>query len=839
MEGSAVTLTRPQAATANAAAALVQAWAEWADAGCHVHPCKADGSKNPVSVAGGSRDVDEHGQYGWGYGRIRDGELPAFTLDQFAEMVKSGDADGFGVFCGPPSGELEMLEVEGRGIKLLARVKEHAAAMGGRAVELLDRIGRGCVQRSPSDGRHFLYRVAGKAKGSVKLARRPDPNAADGVLVLAETRGSGAWFIASPSGGRTHKSGKPYTMERGSPATIPTITVEERDTLYALFSMIDEMPPEPQSEHRPARARQEGDPLRVGDDFNARATWDEILVGWKKGKRVGDRQHWGRPNKDKGTSATTSDNVLCCFSTSTPLPHFDHESGKGAVDKFGAYVWLHHGGDFHTATKTLASKGYGPPPPSSTQAAVEHARQWQPFPVELLPAGVREYVVEAAEGMAADPCMVALPTLAGLAAAIGNTRQILTKPDWSEPAILWTAIVAESGSMKTPTMRKALQFIEQREADVEVANAQLGDEYAAELMVYETQLAEWKRQARKSADQAGGPPRQPKRFCRTAYMVSDTTVEAVAGILSDNPRGVLLERDELSGWFGGFDRYKSGGSSRVSAEVGHWLSMHSAGPLRMDRKSTGRVYVPRASLSIAGGIQPDTLTQAIGREHVANGLLARFLLAAPPRRMKQFDTRPPGFATVEAARNLYDTLYSIPMPESGPLTMPLSSDGETAFRAFYKRHAARQHEATGVIASMLAKIEAAAARLALIIHVCRQSGEEPTLPNAVDAASVEAGVGIAEWFAQEWLRVYDLTVGGATQGTDHRDLLAWIEDQGGEVTVRDIGQSLRRYRDAEELERAVTALVRSKAIESFHVQNDKGGPPAAWVRLRRMVNKPR
>ena len=63
--------------------------------------------------------------------------------------------------------------------------------------------------------------------------------------------------------------------------------------------------------------------------------------------------------------------------------------------------------------------------------------------------------------------------------------------------------------------------------------------------------------------------------------------------------------------------------------------MHNAEELRIDRKSTGRLYVPRATCSITGGIQPDTLTQAIGQEHVANGLLARFLIEAPPRKPKR------------------------------------------------------------------------------------------------------------------------------------------------------------------------------------------------------------
>ena len=363
------------------AAELVQAWGEWADAGCHVHPCKADGSKNPVSVEGGSGEIDDQGKHGWGYGRIRDGDLPAVTLDQFAEMVKAGKADGFGVFCGPPSGGLEMLEVEGRARGLLSKVKQHAAQFGHHADELLARVAGGCVQRSPSGGVHFLYRVDGGARGNVKLARRPDPEIDGGDQVLAETRGTGGWFVAAPSGGRTHKSGKAYKIERGSPATIPTITAAERDTLYALFRMLDEIPPEPTPEERPRVERKAGDPLRPGDDYNERATWEEILAGWKKGKRVGDRQHWTRPGKGKGTSATTTDTVLCCFSSSAGLPVFDSAAGANALSKFATFAHQRHRGDYAAAAADLRAAGYGDtrdttPPP--------HADQEPPVPGQRL-----------------------------------------------------------------------------------------------------------------------------------------------------------------------------------------------------------------------------------------------------------------------------------------------------------------------------------------------------------------------------------------------------------------------------------------------------------------------
>jgi hypothetical protein len=473
--------------------------------------------------------------------------------------------------------------------------------------------------------------------------------------------------------------------------------------------------------------------------------------------------------------------------------------------------------------------------PGAAATPASQARPWTPFPTDLLPSAVRDYVVQTADGMACDPSLVALPMLAGLAAAIGNTRTIALKDDWEEPSILWVAIVADSGSLKTPAAKKALRFITQQESEIERNNAAARDEHDRDLIVHEARLAAWKQEARRG--NAGDPPAKPSKPAQTAYVVSDTTIEALVGILADNPRGVLLERDELAGWLAGFDKYKSGGAGRVSSEVGQWLEMHNAGRVRSHRKSTGLTFVERASVCITGGIQPGTLVQAVGQEHVANGLLARFLLAAPPRRPKRFTTITADFAAVESARRLFETLYGLSMPEDGPKPLRLSRDGLAAWETFFARHADRQLAATGIEASMLAKIEAAAARLALVHHVCRQAGGEVELPHAVDAQSVEVGVSLAEWFADEWLRVYESTVGG-TPARDHDgELLAWIDAQGGEVAERDIGQRLRRYRDPDLLDRTITSLVHAGRLESFNVKHDRGGRPARW--LRSVPNKPK
>src|SRR5207248_9333605 len=101
------------------------------------------------------------------------------------------------------------------------------------------------------------------------------------------------------------------------------------------------------------------------------------------------------------------------------------------------------------------------------------------------------------------------------------------------------------------------------------------------------------------------------------------TVERLAELLEDNPRGLLLARDELAGWLGSFSRYR-GRSALESSDLPYWLSIHDARGLRLDRKGGDRrtVYVPRAAVSIVGGLQPGTLARCLSPAYFEAGLVA-------------------------------------------------------------------------------------------------------------------------------------------------------------------------------------------------------------------------
>ncbi len=271
---------------------------------------------------------------------------------------------GIGLVCGKVSGNLECLEFETEQI-YQAFVD---AAQAANLDLLIDRIEGGYLEASPRGGVHWLYRCT-QIAGNTKLAREPAPDGT--VNVLIETRGEGGYVIVAPSSGPTHPSGRPYLLLRGGFGSIPTISPAERAELQRLAAAFDRMPhpirSAPASHPNPSTSAADGE--RPGDEYNRRTSWREILepAGWKLVFQRGEEGYWCRPGKSRGISATTNyqgSGLLYVFSTSTV---FDAEAG---YSKFATYALIHHGGDHHTAARTLSNLGYGdrplPPPAPST-----------------------------------------------------------------------------------------------------------------------------------------------------------------------------------------------------------------------------------------------------------------------------------------------------------------------------------------------------------------------------------------------------------------------------------------------------------------------------------------
>lgn len=309
-------------------------------AGLSLIPCLTDGTKAPALSS-------------W---------KPYQTQCASIEQLRAwfGPHKAYGVVCGAVSGNLEMLEAEGRAVDagLVEQLVEHLDDHG--LSSLWERLKSGWMELTPSGGVHWYYRVDGPPRANMKLARRPATldelavNPDEKIKVLFETRGEGGFSVLAPSIG--HESGKPWQQIIN--AGIPTLTVNERDALHAVASLLDQMPVVTPPARLVTGSTATGD--RPGDDYNNRADWADLLLprGWTLVSAHGKTRYWRRPGKSVGISATTGRNDgdnLYVFSTSTEL------EAETPYSKFHAYTLLEHHGDWAAAAKKLRGEGYGKP----------------------------------------------------------------------------------------------------------------------------------------------------------------------------------------------------------------------------------------------------------------------------------------------------------------------------------------------------------------------------------------------------------------------------------------------------------------------------------------------
>ena len=405
---------------------------------------------------------------------------------------------------------------------------------------------------------------------------------------------------------------------------------------------------------------------------------------------------------------------------------------------------------------------------------------------------------------------------------------IRLKATWTEPAIIWAAIVGKSGTHKTPALQAALKFIEKRQsksiADYEV---KLTD-YEQERQQYDKAFATWKTKG------SGLPPLKPEEPACNRYVTNDSTIEALTALLDAQFDGLLVCRDELSGWLNGIGEYKSSKGS----DLGHWLACWSAAPLTVDRKTGDKkmLHVPRAAVSLVGGIQPDVMRKAIAQEHMQNGLCARLLLSMPCQRPVVWSEKTVESSVEEAMETVFDGICDLApeFDETGnivPRPLDLTPEAKVIWVEYFNRHRAELVDRDDDLAAAWSKLEAYAARLALIFQLCAYASNDAS-GDAVNKNSMRAAIELADWFGNEAESVYGMFV--EDQGKrEQRELVEWIMRRGGETSAHDLYHGVRRFRGkSSEAEAALNDLVKA-GLGNWHTlpPGDEGGRAKMVFRL--------
>jgi putative DNA primase/helicase len=291
------------------------------------------------------------------------------------------------------------------------------------------------------------------------------------------------------------------------------------------------------------------------------------------------------------------------------------------------------------------------------------------LPSTLLPRIFAAFADDLASRMQVPLDYVAVALTIEAGSLIGRQCGIYPKrcDDWLVIPNLWGGVVGRPGLMKSPTLLQAMKPLDSLAAQaLDEADAR-ASQRALDREVLDAKLAAVKDALKKAAKDSKPevldaktqelamlqaqmelldvPPRR--------FKTNDVTIQKLGELLRDNPTGLLLYRDELSGWLSSLRQEGRDGDRDFFLET--WSG---DGNYIFDRVGRGSISVKGLCLSLLGGLQPGKLVQYVqastdgGVED--DGLLQRLQLLVWP-------THEPTFTNIDRYpnRDARDAVYEL------------------------------------------------------------------------------------------------------------------------------------------------------------------------------------
>lgn len=233
------------------------------------------------------------------------------------------------------------------------------------------------------------------------------------------------------------------------------------------------------------------------------------------------------------------------------------------------------------------------------------------FPLDIFPTSIRHIIESLHEYENFNPDFTAASFLTVFAAAMGNTWSVRFMTGWVSRPIIYMVLVGSPSCGKTPPLQQAVAPLLKLDGEYDRV-------YCKEMEAYRI----WERMSVKQRERHSLPEemRMPQRKC---HVVVDSTVEAMIAAMRDNPRGVLIYKDEIDSLLSNFNRYNGSDES-------YFLSLFSGTPFKYSRKSNNEhIFITNPYCSIIGSTQPGRLAEQFGGKRLVNGFSSRFLKVYP------------------------------------------------------------------------------------------------------------------------------------------------------------------------------------------------------------------
>ena len=348
------------------------------------------------------------------------------------------------------------------------------------------------------------------------------------------------------------------------------------------------------------------------------------------------------------------------------------------------------------------------------------------LPVDGLSPNATEMLRKVASSLQC-PVDIALSAMFATVGVAMGKRVIIDDGKYRNYPCLWVCVVAPSGSNKSTPIRFFLQPLKDR------------DSY--NYGVYREEL----RAYRQAGDDKGDKP------VFKQYVISDSTPEARNQVLSVNPNGILLYRDELKGMIDDFCRFAKSG------ELSQMLSMFDSDTIVVNRKSDEPLLIKDPFMSIIGSIQPSVLVDTFGNDNMMNnGFNQRWLFCYPESGMPEM------YNDVSIPQSVIsdwkDFIYNLIMYDFSVMGGKIYIRGEAkrVYIDYYNSLQIKKASADDYLSSVYSKLQIHVIRWAGVAHILGNS------PTSIDITpeEMEYSVRCMDYFERCALKVYRMLLEG-------------------------------------------------------------------------------
>lgn len=358
------------------------------------------------------------------------------------------------------------------------------------------------------------------------------------------------------------------------------------------------------------------------------------------------------------------------------------------------------------------------------------------FPEGLLPSSFRPLVTDVAERMQVPMDLPAVVVMLCLAGAVNRRAIIQAKAKdtgWVVVPNLWGGLIAKPGFMKSPVIAAITRPLVHIQAKWHSEHKVVMTSYAREKEEHELQCAAWREQYKAATkrriatpDRPSDEPEEPKL---RRLIVNDATFEALHQTMSENPAGILVIRDELTGWWSQLDRAGREGERAFCLQAWNGDTEHT-----IDRIGRGTIYVEACCMSMLGGIQPGRLrsylADALQDGPSNDGLIQRFQLLVWPDVPPgwEYVDRAPNAASEEQATRVFRKLVELDV--EAPRRFHFALDAQPCFIEWFE--------------DLEAKLRGDQLHSALVSHLSKYRSLMPALALLIALAESAAGNGNAD-----------------------------------------------------------------------------------------------